>query len=358
MDSLLLRLNRQYLVDSGISGMNLVFYRRDQFQVQFGFLENDVIAQSHIGWILGTPGIGKSSISLVFASTIDRNHMDTSWQQGPPTCIRFESTERRTCFLFDSNKFLIRTIRDGYDHKKNHIVFLDGFVGIPKGNEIRSEPLLLSEYARSQLAFHGSPRVISNMSYTLSDKLNPAMDGWILEMYFFSCLTHGGISLHQKNGKEITWPEPTNVKSFTPPLFSTIEMYGYDLQTSGNNHTLKIEHFAELLDSFERSDVRFDIEILEIVVVVESRKLTKFEISAVNGEGLLSKYPGWGVDMEESRVEKRAGEKRKRTCSKSSKKQKTDKDRIILYGFHGPNRSSVYRSTIKALNKDFLENHL
>eukprot|EP01041_Mallomonas_annulata_P012591 gene12591-26513_t len=128
------KLDFQYIADSGLHGKNLVLYRRDQFQVQFKFLESDVIAQSHIGWILGPPGTGKSSTSLAFASTLDRNVWAITWihlsKQGPPTCIRFEMTEKTTCFLFNSDIFLLYSVLNEYDDgRKKHIVFLDGFVG-------------------------------------------------------------------------------------------------------------------------------------------------------------------------------------------------------------------------------------
>jgi KaiC/GvpD/RAD55 family RecA-like ATPase len=47
--------------------------------VQFKFLRERVIEKGVLGWIIGSPGTGKSTTALEFASTLDRNEWVVTW---------------------------------------------------------------------------------------------------------------------------------------------------------------------------------------------------------------------------------------------------------------------------------------
>jgi hypothetical protein len=50
---------------------------------------------------------------------------------------------------------------------------------------------IVSEYAATQLAMRMGPILIENISESLKQDMNPAMDGWFLEMWFFASLPEG-----------------------------------------------------------------------------------------------------------------------------------------------------------------------
>ncbi|KAJ3383083.1 hypothetical protein HDU84_003865 [Entophlyctis sp. JEL0112] len=65
------KLDSDSVADSGLSLSTLMLYCRPGFQLQFEFLQDHVL---DIGWILGPPGMGKSTTALAFASTIPKMH--------------------------------------------------------------------------------------------------------------------------------------------------------------------------------------------------------------------------------------------------------------------------------------------
>ncbi|KAI3655887.1 hypothetical protein MP638_006821 [Amoeboaphelidium occidentale] len=70
----LFELDTNYLAGAGLPVSNkLVLYCRPQFHKQFEFLQKTVCEDAALGYILGPPGTGKSTTTLAFASTLNRD---------------------------------------------------------------------------------------------------------------------------------------------------------------------------------------------------------------------------------------------------------------------------------------------
>ena len=59
--------------ESGLPPVRRMLYCRPTFHSQFEFLDERVLQESHLGWILGPPGVGKSATAMAFASTVNRS---------------------------------------------------------------------------------------------------------------------------------------------------------------------------------------------------------------------------------------------------------------------------------------------
>ncbi len=125
-----------YLRESGVLSDRdvLVLFCRGQFAKQMEFMADEVMNKGSYGWILGSPGIGKSSTAFAFlTSRLD----DTGWiftwmyfDSAQVLCVRFNNNQRK------ERRFSYREVsvlqdyldEDSADDKK-HFVFLDGYVG-------------------------------------------------------------------------------------------------------------------------------------------------------------------------------------------------------------------------------------
>jgi hypothetical protein len=77
----LFELDADYLVNTGLLAQKLVLYCRPTFHEQCNFLKERVIDNGVLCWILGPPGTGKSTTTLAFASSLDRNEWIVTWIQ-------------------------------------------------------------------------------------------------------------------------------------------------------------------------------------------------------------------------------------------------------------------------------------
>lgn len=150
---------------------------------------------------------------------------------------------------------------------------------------------------------------------------NPAMDGWLLEMWVFARLRKGGITLCSPDGSVCeVWDGVSTINSFdlsnVPHIPDTATWWkpikwnqgGYDViftdkrqrkltivqVTSGESYSFTIRCFHELLSAIFSS---YDIEFLEIFFLVEKSKLDTFKISELTGEGPLAER-GWPKNKE------------------------------------------------------------
>jgi hypothetical protein len=145
---------------------------------------------------------------------------------------------------------------------------------------------------------------------------NPALEGWILECWFFATLQLQDIILHDVQGVN---PEILSRSSFTafdpskPPQIPTSSTWlrplkwnqgGYDAIyvdrgrslvrfyqiTRAESHSLKLRYFQELMVEFAKQN--YMISTVEIYFVVPMDKISKFRIpyTQVESSGVLSEY--------------------------------------------------------------------
>jgi len=185
--------------------------------------------------------------------------------------------------------------------------------------------VIVSQHVASALAIFGGPALIEKLVSTLHQDWNPAVDGWVLGMLFFARLQHGGVNIYDSNKNLIdTWCavkilpfDPCNITAFCFPP-SDIGVWlkpvrwnqgGYDgvfldqekkavrfIQvTRSETLSLKLEYFHFFLSMLMKSEASFEIESVELVFLVEVKKLSKFRIldSGVTGQGLLAAFRSW-----------------------------------------------------------------
>jgi hypothetical protein len=125
----LFKLNRSYLLDSLSKKSDVVLYRRPAFVGLFTFLHERVINNSVLGYVVGSPGSGKSITALAFAATLQQ-HWVVTWIHVSkfhyPMCMRLENGQKKTRSFGTVNELL--TILYTVGAGRRHIVFVDGFV--------------------------------------------------------------------------------------------------------------------------------------------------------------------------------------------------------------------------------------
>ena len=128
-EAFLFKLPCEYLADSGLSKKSCTLYCRSTFAKQFTFLQERVVKEGVIGWILGPPGTGKSTTALAFASTLDRNDIDVTWihlsRAFTPMCVRLQGSLKKSREI--ENIEDLKLILNDVDASKTHLVFLDGY---------------------------------------------------------------------------------------------------------------------------------------------------------------------------------------------------------------------------------------
>ncbi|KAJ1569032.1 hypothetical protein HK096_004456, partial [Nowakowskiella sp. JEL0078] len=185
-------------------------------------------------------------------------------------------------------------------------------------NNDRKQNAIISKFAATLLAVKEGPELIVNLARATHQDGNPSMDGWLLELWFFASLRNGGVKVYDTDEHIFTWTQ-TDLKIFDSSKIPVIpdsrtwwkpikwNQGGYDafftdkeqklltfIQiTSSDTHSFKIEYFYALLAALSRSVNTFEINALDIVFLVDKRKLSNFVIGEVTGEGLLSAFTGW-----------------------------------------------------------------
>ena len=187
---------------------------------------------------------------------------------------------------------------------------------------------IISRFAGVMLAIKVGPDLIRRLTKAARHERNPSMDDWMLEMWFFACLRHGGVKLLDNSDEEFqTWPE-SNVKTVDITTIPTLpEMNGVWFKPSkwnqggfdaiflekrnglvrfvqvsdGDTHSFKIEYFYSFLRSLSESTETFPVTCLEIFFVVDRKKRSTFVLAEPSGLGLLKPF-GWDYGKEKERV--------------------------------------------------------
>jgi hypothetical protein len=175
---------------------------------------------------------------------------------------------------------------------------------------------LLCEFVLSALSIRVGPTAILNLYVTLGNMSNPALEGWILECWFFATLQLQDIILHDVQGVN---PEILSKSYFTafdpdqPPPIPTSPTWlrplkwnqgGYDAVyvdrgrslvrfyqiTRAESHSLKLGYFQKVMLEFAKQN--FVTNTVEIYFVVPLDRVSKFQIkqNQVESSGALSEF--------------------------------------------------------------------
>jgi hypothetical protein len=482
-NSALFELNSEYLAKTGLPSQKLILYCRPTFHEQFKFLQNRVIDDGVLGWILGPPGTGKSTTALAFASTLDRNTWVITWihldRADYPVCVRLEGDSKKSREIYDSNIEELFDILEEVDKSKQHIVFIDGYTlngrkhidvqqacyswlkkdrekrrlvlvcsmssrfkakpekdmmlnlkeffvyswmeeeyleavrhpdffnhiktaldadlpidsspedlvrskfyfagasarwmflfstndviqetdeSVFKVSDIipyikgttgdlsdnvrnrlfssilaqngifRRKTSIISRFAAVMLAIKAGPELIRHLAEVTRKNSNPSMDGWMLEMWFFASLRHGGIKLSNKNGTEFQIQAESDIETLDVTSFPTLpenngvwfkpskwNQGGFDAiflekgkglvkfvqVTGGDSHSFKIEFFYSFLLALGQSPQSFEVTDVEIFFIVDHKKRS-FKLEKPSVLGLLNDF-GWeyGKELEKVKV--------------------------------------------------------
>jgi len=195
-------------------------------------------------------------------------------------------------------------------------------------------PSIVSEYAASELALKMGPRSIECLYESLKGEINPALEGWMLEMWFFAAINYEDVQLFDSNiNVQETWPQ-SKVINFDPSnmlketfINKTKSIWlkplrwnqgGYDAVcvnidkqlltfvqiTRGSSHSLKLPYFRSFLHNITNiQGFNFQVTKLEIYFLIPKSNLGKFSLSYsdVTGKGCLSLL-GWTWGLEQNYV--------------------------------------------------------
>ena len=255
--------------------------------------------------------------------------------------LYFAGGSARWMFLFPT-KSVIQQTDESVVSVDDIIPYIKGTVGDQSNNVVNRlfssslaenddmfprKKSIISRFAGVLLAIKAGPDLIRNLARATRHDGNPSMDGWMLEMWFFASLRHGGVKLFDKSNEEFqTWPE-SNVKTLDINSFPALpenkgvwfkpskwNQGGFDAifmdkgkglvkfvqVTRGDTHSFKIGRFREFLDALHVSK-SLKVKVLEIVFVVEQSKLANFKIQNPTGPGSLAEF-GWVEGEERKRV--------------------------------------------------------
>ena len=178
------------------------------------------------------------------------------------------------------------------------------------------------------LAIKAGPDLIRCLAEATQHDGNPSMDGWMLEMWFFASLRHGGVKLFDNSNEEFqTWPE-SNIKIVDNNSFPSLpenngvwfkpskwNQGGFDAiflekgkglvkfvqVAGGDTHSFKIEYFRSFLLALGQSPQSFEIKCLEIIFVVDQKKRSTFNLAKPSVPGMLKDF-GWKFGEELDKV--------------------------------------------------------
>lgn len=191
---------------------------------------------------------------------------------------------------------------------------------------------IVSSFAVTLLAIKNGPALIQTIVKVLDAHLNPSMEGWMMEMWFFSKVKIDDIRVTSRSSaKKILWRKSL-VLDFDPERFQDLTLSqpvwlkplkwnqgGYDAVyvdkekqmvrfvqiTRGEEHSFKIQYFHALLSQMSRVKAGgFEILDLQICFLVSLDRLHEFKIpnGKISGRGLLKQFK-WEKGKELDHVE-------------------------------------------------------
>lgn len=186
-------------------------------------------------------------------------------------------------------------------------------------NGLRYNKCIVSEYAATEYALLAGPELISALYQAIKHDSNPALDGWLLELWFFAHIRNCDLNCTVK-GSSISFTLPVcGVERFRPTkddikqkLSNSTSLWlkplkwnqgGYDAVychtkdkviyivqiTRATKHTFKVKYFFNLLTSFEAAfpGIAFDVRIIFAVL---EENLQSFQFTSEYEIGNLEKY--------------------------------------------------------------------
>ncbi|KAE8974945.1 hypothetical protein PR003_g26947 [Phytophthora rubi] len=119
-------LEKEVMDDSGLPPSRLMLYCRPMFHKQIEFMLKNVLEEGHLGWILGSPGTGKSATAMAFALTVDRRAWVVTWIHVDKylgwRCVCLVGDERKTRVIDITE---LKQVLEFGDDTKHHLVLVD-----------------------------------------------------------------------------------------------------------------------------------------------------------------------------------------------------------------------------------------
>lgn len=243
-----------------------------------------------------------------------------------PTKTIIEQTNESVAAVDD----IIRYIEGRVGDQSNNVVNRLFSLRLDKPGSVFSRKIsIISRFAALSLAIKAGPDLIRNLANATHHYKNPSMDGWMLEMWFFSSLAHGGVQVLDKNGNEIDHWQDSDVHTLDITSFPALpnkngvwvkpnkwNQGGFDAIfldkgkglvrfvqiTGGDTHSFKIEYFYSFLLALVQSVQSFEVTCLEILFVVDQKKRSTFKLAKPSVPGMLKDF-GWKFGEEESKVQ-------------------------------------------------------
>ncbi|CAH0493514.1 unnamed protein product [Peronospora farinosa] len=154
---------------------------------------------------------------------------------------------------------------------------------------------VISRFAAMVIGVTWGPNKINDIMYPLNDYSNSALNGWMFELKFFASIRNGDLEIVDAAGNiHEKWSRSEVLKVDGIPHY---------LYLCRNPVWIMPQKWNEGGYDAIMSDQSFEIKTLEIVFVVERRKLNGFKFSTVTGEGLLEPF-GWQKFTEAGRAKK------------------------------------------------------
>jgi hypothetical protein len=241
-----------------------------------------------------------------------------------PTKTIIEQTDKSVAAVDDIMPYIKCTVGEQSNNVVNRLFSLS----LSEHDMFPRKTSLISRFVGVMLAIKAGPELIINLAKATQHNGNPSMDGWMLEMWFFASLRHGGVKLFDKHNTEFqTWPE-SNVKTLDINSFPALpenngvwfkpskwNQGGYDAifldkgkglvkfvqVTGGDTHSFKIQYFYSFLMALSHSAESFEVTCLEIIFVVDQKKRSTFKLAKPSVSGMLEDF-GWKFGKELDKV--------------------------------------------------------
>jgi hypothetical protein len=127
----LIKIQEAYYCDSDLvdSTGDLVLYRRNAFDDQVRFMQDEIIVEGALGWILGSPGTGKSVAAFAFAISKSLEDWTVIWVKlfpsARPVCLMLQGNQKFSAPC--TTEMILHLLKQPASTNK-HLLIVDGFV--------------------------------------------------------------------------------------------------------------------------------------------------------------------------------------------------------------------------------------